>query len=76
MTPTDFRAWHAERGYTYNTGAAALGMGRATYARYLAQVDGELPRWLMLACTALAAGLKEWRPAGHAGLPATGDSQS
>ena len=32
MTPDDFRAWHNAMGYTYDTGAAALGVSRGTYA--------------------------------------------
>lgn len=69
MTPKDFRAWHNAMGYTYDTGAAALGVSRGTYADYLAgtsRTTGKpvtIKRTLALACAALAAGLGEWAPA-------------
>lgn len=59
MTANDLRAWQKAQGYTYDTAAAELDMGRRTYADYLKR-DGELPRWLALACAALAAGIKPW----------------
>lgn len=59
MTAEDLRAWQKSQGYTYDSAAAALGMGRTTFADYLKR-DGELPRWLALACAALAAGIKPW----------------
>lgn len=61
MTAGDLRAWQARHGYTYNTAAEALGMGRTTFAEYLKR-EGALPRWLALACAAIDAGL---RPIGH-----------
>jgi hypothetical protein len=61
MTPEDFRAWHELMGYTYDTGAQALGTSRATYARLCA--GGEVDRRTALACAALAAGMDEWAPA-------------
>ncbi len=45
--------------YTYATAAAALGVSRATYARWLAG-PGDVPRTTALACAALAAGLGPW----------------
>ncbi|WEE79450.1 hypothetical protein LZ683_08855 [Comamonas testosteroni] len=57
MTANDLRAWQQRLGYTYDSAAAELGMGRRTYADYLKR-DGELPRWLALACAALEAGIK------------------
>ena len=69
MTSTEFRAWHEAMGYTYDTGAAALGVSRGTYADYLAGTSRttgktvEIKRVLALACAALAAGLDEWTPA-------------
>ena len=56
MTADDLRAWQQRHGYTYDTAAAELGMGRRTYADSLKRV-GELPRWLMLACLAVDHGL-------------------
>ena len=56
MTNADFLAWHKRHCYTYETGAAALGLSRATYARYLK--DHEPPQWLALACAAIEAGIK------------------
>ena len=48
MASNDFLAWHKRHGFTYDSGAAALGLSRATYARYLK--NPEPPRWLLLAC--------------------------
>lgn len=61
MTASELRAWQARHGYTYNTAAEALGMGRTTFAEYLKR-EGQLPRWLALACAAIDAGL---HPIGH-----------
>lgn len=44
----DLRQWQQRHGFTYPTAAKALGMGRATYARYLK--DPEPPLWLLRAC--------------------------
>lgn len=57
MTANDLRAWQKAQGYTYDTAAEALGMSRATFARYLKD-PGELPRWLALACAAIDVGLE------------------
>ncbi len=59
MTPAELRAWQAQLGYTYDTAATALGVSRATYARWLAG-PGDVPRTTALACAALAAGLGPW----------------
>lgn len=59
MKADDLRAWQKAHGYTYDTAAEALGIGRRTYADYLKR-DGDLPLWLALACAALAAGIKPW----------------
>lgn len=70
MTPADFRAWHQAMGYTYDTGAAALGVSRGTYADWLAgtsRTTGKpimIKRTAALACAALAAGMCEWQPKG------------
>lgn len=60
MTPADLRAWQAHMGFIYESAAAALGVNRATYARWLA---GSAPIDLRtaLACAALAAGLGPWK---------------
>lgn len=50
------RQWQSRHSYTYETAAQALGMSRATYARYLK--DPAPPRWLYLACIAIDAGLE------------------
>ena len=70
MTPADLRAWQAHMGYTYDTGAAALGVSRSTYAEWLAgrsRTTGkpiQISRLVALACAALAAGMDAWtRPA-------------
>lgn len=76
MTSADFRVWHEAMGYTYDTGAKALGVSRGTYADYLAGTSRttgaqiEIKRTVALACAALAAGLGEWA----AGLKGVGDS--
>lgn len=67
MTHADFLTWHQAMGYTYDTGAAALGVNRSTYANLMAGVrrDSGTPvvydRRTALACAALAAGLGPWR---------------
>lgn len=61
MTPADLRAWQAHMGYTYDTAAQALGVNRATYARWLAG-PGDVSKCVALACAALAAGLGPWVP--------------
>ena len=66
MTADDFRAWHNAMGYTYDTGAKALGVSRSTYADWVAgrsRTTGKpvVPsRAVGLACAAVAAGLGEW----------------
>ena len=68
MTTDDFRAWHEAMGHTYDTGAAALGVSRGTYADWLAgrsRTTGKqikISKLVALACAALAAGLGEWAP--------------
>ena len=70
MTTDDFRAWHNAMGYTYDTGSAALGVSRGTYADWLAgrsRTTGKpikISRLVALACAALAAEMDAWtRPA-------------
>lgn len=66
VTPTEFRAWHKAMNYTYDTGAAALGVSRGKYADWLAgrsRTTGkpiQVSRTVALACAALAAGLDAW----------------
>ena len=62
MTPADLRAWQSHMGYTYDTAAQALGVGRSAYANWLAGIR-PIARTTALACAALAAGLGEWRSA-------------
>lgn len=50
------KAWQERHGFTYDTAAAALGMGRTTYYDYLKKP--ELPKWLILACKAIDAGIE------------------
>ena len=76
MTPSDLRAWQAHMGHTYDTGAAALGVSRGTYADWLAgrsRTTGKpirIKRTAALACAALAAGLREWgSPSGATSTP-------
>lgn len=58
MTPADLRAWQARMGYTYDSAAQALGVSRATYAKWLsAKTNATLDRRTTLACMAIEAGL-------------------
>lgn len=51
----NLRTWQSRHSFTYDTAARALGVSRRTYARYL--TSPHLPRWLVLACMAIDAGL-------------------
>jgi len=53
----EFRSWHDRQGYTYESGAAALGVSRAAYAMLLA---GTTPIDLRtgLACAAIEMGIR------------------
>jgi len=68
MTSDDLRAWQSAMGYTYDTAAAALGVNRSTYADWIAGQSRTtrkpitIDRRTALACSALAAGLGDWRP--------------
>lgn len=70
MTPADLRVWQAHMGYTYDTAAAALGVGRSTYADWVSGVTRStgaarpIDKRTALACAALAAGLEPWGPTG------------
>ena len=63
MTHADFLEWHKAMGYSYSTGAEALGVSRGTYAYYVSGTSRttgepvEYKRVLALACAALKAGL-------------------
>lgn len=63
MTPADLRAWQQAMSYSYTTAAEALGINRATYARLLSG-ESTIDRRTALACSAIAAGLSEWRAQG------------
>ena len=58
MTSEDLKVWQAKMNYTYNSAAEALGVSRATYARYL-QSDA-IPAYIGLACAAIAVNLTEF----------------
>ena len=66
MTQADFLAWHQAMGFTYATGAQALGVSRSAYANLVAGVSrstGEPVRYDLrtaLACAAIAAGIAPW----------------
>ncbi|MBX9900796.1 MAG: helix-turn-helix transcriptional regulator [Burkholderiaceae bacterium] len=51
MTVDALRAWQKRMGYTYDTAAQALGIGRTTYADYLR--TGKIPRVVFLATLAI-----------------------
>lgn len=61
----NLREWQARHMYTYDTAAQALGIGRTTYYDYLKKPD--LPKWLVLACKAIDAGI-EAHDSGNLGL--------
>lgn len=54
MTSDDLRAWQKQMNLTYDGAAAALGVSRATYARY---IQNGAPYSIGLACAALVANL-------------------
>lgn len=56
MKNSDLEAWQKRLDFTYVSAANALGLSRATYARYLK--DPNLPQWLALACAALEHNIK------------------
>ena len=61
MQPFNLSHWQAKHGFTYESAAKALGVCRATYARYLKiEREGkELPRVVELACKAVYIEKKE-----------------
>lgn len=54
MTSDDLRAWQKRMGFTYDSAAKALDIGRTTYADYLR--TGKIPRVVFLATWALEHG--------------------
>jgi transcriptional regulator with XRE-family HTH domain len=54
MTSENLKAWQTQIGYTYEQAAAELGIARSTYAKY---VQLGAPKYIGLACAALAANL-------------------
>jgi hypothetical protein len=63
MTPDDLRRWQAEMGYTYDTAARALGVGRRTYAAWIAST-ARIPAPVDLACAALIDHLEPYSARG------------
>lgn len=63
MTHVDFVLWHERMGYTYDTGAQALGVSRSAYANFVAGVQRttgrlvEYDKRTALACAALEHGI-------------------
>lgn len=55
LTTSSLRAWQDSHGHTYESGAEAFGVSRATYARWLDAADP--PKLVLLALAALQAGL-------------------
>ncbi|BBB60255.1 hypothetical protein UNDKW_1982 [Undibacterium sp. KW1] len=58
MKTKDLIAWQATMKLTYDSAAKALGVSRATYARYIA--GSSIPFHIGLACAAIANGLAPW----------------
>lgn len=57
MTADDFVAWMKLRGFNILQTADALGIGRNTVTKYIAE---GAPKSIALACAALAFGLPPW----------------
>lgn len=60
MTPDDLKAWQAYMRFTYDTASKALGVGRRTYAEWIAGT-ARIPGPVTLACNALAKGIGPWQ---------------
>jgi hypothetical protein len=58
MTPTTLSAWMTRLGYNKSGAALALGLARNTLDGYLAG-RVRIPRYIALACSAIAQGLPE-----------------
>lgn len=56
MTTESLRDWQKRHGFTYDSAAQALGVSRATYAKYVAG-KVSLNKMLALACAAVDAGI-------------------
>jgi hypothetical protein len=50
--------WHERHKHTLASGAAALGISRASYSKYLHMSPELVPRTVMLACVAMDEGLE------------------
>lgn len=61
MTPERFRQWRLHMGMSRTKCAARLGVGRNMPQKY---EDGitPIPKYIELACAALAAGVLPWEP--------------
>lgn len=62
MTGSEFRAWRARLGLSLAGASLALGCSKTTLVGY--EKGGRIPRYIALACSALAFGLP---PVGEAG---------
>lgn len=60
MSADEFKAWREHMGFNRSEAARQLGLGRNMPQRY--EDEGvEIPRYVALACAALAFGLPPWR---------------
>lgn len=59
MKPEELKLWQSKMGMTYDTASAALGVGRRTYAEWIAGT-ARIPGPVDLACNALAKGIGPW----------------
>jgi hypothetical protein len=58
MTPAELQAWMDGLLWDKKTAAARLGIARSTLDRYL-KGEKPIPRYIALACSAIAQGLPE-----------------
>ena len=60
MTAAEFRQWREHMGLNRTEAAEALGLSRNMPRRY-ENAEADVPRYIALACAALAFDLQPWR---------------
>lgn len=64
FTPSALRAWQARMGYTQREAADALDCSRGAYGKWR-KPGSAIPRYIGLACAALALGMTAYGAAPH-----------